>query len=318
MSRLGVSTRHVVLTLVVLLVVSPFAAYAMPAVVGADESYIVLTGSMQPTYAPGDVVFVTATPPAAIAAGDVITFQRGPGPTTTHRVIDVVEASGALAFQTKGDNNEDADPALVRADQVVGVVTLSIPFVGAVITSADTQYGFLALVVLPFGLLVLDVVYSAVHARRSAVPAPDEETALPVVYDPVVAARTYYERAGAMRAAASTPDAPALTGRDMTAAIAVATVLLAYAAWNAYWQFTALGQPRPETMSVVSGALVGLAFLLYLRLTGTVESATADGDTPTSTGTVDSVEGATLASDRFVPAGAPVSAARSEEVRDAD
>jgi signal peptidase len=317
MSRLDVSTRHLVLTFVVFLVVSPFAAYAVPAVVGADESYIVLTGSMQPTYAPGDVVFVAATPAAQIAAGDVITFQRGPGPTTTHRVIDVVEASGEVAFQTKGDNNEDPDPALVRADQVVGVVTLSIPYLGTVITAADTQYGFLALVVLPFGLLVLDVLYGAVRGRRDTGAAALDESDVPVVYDPVVAARAYYEQAAAMRAEANTPDTQALTGRDMTAAITITTVLLAYAVWNAYWQFTALGQPRPETMSIVSGALVGLAFLVYLRVTGGSEPSTAAPDS-TDAAAAAPTDGARPASEQFVPAGAPAHTARAEEVYDAD
>lgn len=314
MSRTEVSTRHVVLTLVVLLAISPFAAYAMPALVGADESYIVLTGSMQPTYAPGDVVFVTDTPTAAIVAGDVITFQRGTGPTTTHRVIDVVDASGDRAFRTQGDNNEDPDPALVRADQVVGVVTLSIPYVGTVIAAADSQYGFLALVVVPFALLVLDVAYSAVRARRGSGAEAVDESDLPVVYDPVAAARTYYEQADAMRTGAH--DAQALTGRDMTAAIVVAVVLLAYAAWNAYWQFTAFGQPRPETMSVVSGALVGLAFLVYLRVTAGTPSPATGLDRPVERD-VAHVHGVAAApvSEPFLP---PRPAREEEEVYDAD
>ena len=277
MSRFDVPLRHVALTLVVLLAVAPFAAYAMPGLIGADESYIVLTGSMRPAYAPGDVVFVSATPAASIAVGDVITFERGAGPTTTHRVIEVVDASGDIAFRTMGDNNEDPDAALVRADQVVGVVTFAVPVVGTVITAADSQYGFLALVVVPFALLLLDVGYGALLARRpdaqdtdgditdgDAIAAAAGDDALPTVYDSVEAARSYYEQAVAAEAAVQQT---ALTGRDMLASIAVAAVLLVYAAWNAYWQFEAFGQPRAETMSVVSGALVGIAFLLYLRYT---------------------------------------------------
>lgn len=318
MSQSGLSIRHVVVALVVILAVSPFAAYAMPALVGADESYIVLTGSMKPTYAPGDVVFVAETPAAAIAAGDVITFQRGSGPTTTHRVIEVVDASGDLAFRTQGDNNEDPDPALVRADQVVGVVTLSVPAVGNVITAADSQYGFLLLVVVPFALLVLDVAYGALRDRRGTTAAPLDEDALPVLYDPVSAAETYYERAEAMLEAANTPDAEALTGRDMTAAIVVAVVLLAYAAWNAYWQFTAFGQPRPETMSVVSGALVGLAFLVYLRMTSEGPSSAADSEAAQPDAVPENVGVAAPVPEPFAPARAPAHAAREEEVADAD
>lgn len=277
------SMRRLALTLVVFLAVSPFAAYAAPAMVGADESYIVLTGSMEPGLAPGDVVFVSSVPAAQIGVGDVITFERGEGPPTTHRVIEVVTADGERAFRTQGDNNEDADPALVRPDRVVGVVTLSVPSVGAVITAADSQYGFVGLVVLPFTLLVLDVAYSTFRARRgTASGAGREADTLPVLYDPAEAARIYYERADtAIREAETT--AGGFTGRDMTAAIAVAVVLVGYAAWNAYWQMTALGQPRPETMSVLSGALVGLVFLVYLRATGTGSSETPESTVPTLT-----------------------------------
>lgn len=345
MSRIDIPVRHVVLTLVVLLAVSPFAAYAMPGLIGADESYIVLTGSMRPAYVPGDVVFVTATPTAAIGVGDVITFERGAGPTTTHRVIDVVDASGEIAFQTKGDNNEDADPALVRADQVVGVVTFSVPYIGTVITAADTQYGFLALVVVPFALLLLDVGYGALLARRRDTDAVAAETGadadgtanvtpaadggvtvgaagtlgagaadddLPALYDPAAAARSYYEHATAAQAVESTT----LSGRDMLASIAVAAVLLVYAAWNAYWQFQTFGQPRAETMSVVSGALVGIAFLVYLRYTAGTETpatpAVAPGAPPV---------GQPFEEPRYsgVPFGmAPWGAVREEEVADAD
>jgi signal peptidase len=309
--------RQLALTLIVFLAVSPFAAYAAPAMVGADESYIVLTGSMEPGLVPGDVVFVSSVPAAQIGVGDVVTFERGEGPPTTHRVIEVVTANGDRTFRTQGDNNEDPDPVPVRSEQVVGVVTFSIPYVGTVITAADSQYGFVGLVVLPFALLVLDVSYGKLRARRGAASAAGQETdTLPVLYDQAEAARVYYERAdAALREAEAT--AGGFSGRDMTAAIAVGLVLVGYAAWNAYWQMTALGQPRPETMSVFSGALVGLVFLIYLRVTGTDSSETpgATAATPTPA-TRDRNHGAAESTDLFVPA-VPRTVAE-EEVHDAD
>ncbi|WP_424013886.1 signal peptidase I [Halorubrum xinjiangense] len=146
--------------------VAPFAVYAAPEVVGADESFVVLTASMTPAIAPGDVVIVAERDPAAIAEGDVITFMRGTSNVpVTHRVIDVVDEGGTLAFETMGDANEGPDPGLVPAGNLVGAVTLTIPYIGYVIQFAGTSVGFVALVLLPFGLLAVTEIWSIVRGR---------------------------------------------------------------------------------------------------------------------------------------------------------
>ncbi|TKX57524.1 signal peptidase I [Halorubrum sp. SS7] len=147
-------------------VVAPFAVFAVPEVVGADESFVVLTASMTPAIAPGDVVIVAERDPTAIAEGDVITFVRGTSDVpVTHRVIGVSGEGAALAFETMGDANEGPDPGLVPAGNLVGVVTLTIPWIGYVIQFAGTRAGFVALVMLPFGLLAATEVWSIVRER---------------------------------------------------------------------------------------------------------------------------------------------------------
>jgi len=163
--------------------VAPFAAYAAPEVVGADESFVVLTASMTPAIAPGDVVIVAERDPTAIAEGDVITFMRGTSEVpVTHRVIDVVDAGGTLAFETMGDANEGPDPGLVPAGNLVGAVTLTIPWIGYVIQFAGTGVGFVALVVLPFGLLAVTEIWSLVRGREG--PEPEAPTATEPVEGP--------------------------------------------------------------------------------------------------------------------------------------
>ena len=269
MSRLdGVSARHVVGLVLLLLVIAPFAAYTAPALVGADESYVVLTGSMRPAIDPGDVVYVSSVPAASIAVGDVITFDRGGDVPTTHRVIEVVERDGERLFRTQGDANEDPDAELVRSDQLIGVVTFSVPYVGSVMTAANSQLGFVGLVVVPFALLVLDVGYGVVARRRTGAGGDDADADVPAVYDPARAAEAYYDAAEErLREAEALAGTGGITSRDMTASMLLAAGLAVYAGWNAYWQFDSFGAPRAETMSVLSGALVCLGFLAYLRLT---------------------------------------------------
>jgi len=172
-----------ILGIVVLIaLVAPFAVYAAPEVVGADESFVVLTASMTPSIAPGDVVIVADRDPATVAVGDVITFVRGTSEVpVTHRVIDVVDEGGALAFETMGDANEGPDPGLVPGGNLIGVVTLTIPYIGYVIQFAGTRAGFVALVVLPFGLLAASELLSVIRSRNGgaadAVAVADADSA---------------------------------------------------------------------------------------------------------------------------------------------
>jgi signal peptidase len=157
-----------------LLVVIPFVVYAVPQVVGADASYVVLSGSMEPTISAGDVIIVSAVDPARIGAGDVITFEDDRDQPTTHRVIEVVERDGQREFRTKGDNNEDADPRPIGPDEVIGRIPsiggalLVIPSVGRVIRFAGTSTGLLVFLVVPVVLLVLNEAYSIAVGTRSA------------------------------------------------------------------------------------------------------------------------------------------------------
>ncbi|QSG11735.1 Signal peptidase I [Halapricum desulfuricans] len=153
--------------LLLLAVVLPFVIYAVPQIAGANSSYVVLSGSMQPVMDPGDVVVVESVPASEIEKGDIVTFHReGQANPTTHRVIEVVQQGGDVAFRTKGDNSESADRRLVTPAQLEGRIPviagypLVIPLIGHVIFFASTQTGFVLLVAVPIGLLIISEIWS--------------------------------------------------------------------------------------------------------------------------------------------------------------
>jgi len=164
-----------VLGIVLLLAfVLPFVAYAVPQLIGAEYSYVVLSGSMQPTLAPGDVTYVDAVEASAIEEGDVVNFKRAEDDrTTTHRVIEIVEENGGPAFRTEGDNNEDPDQGLVTPDELrgrvmqVGGVTLAVPLIGYLIQFSSGGLGFVLLFVVPVTLLVANEVWAVVSAASA-------------------------------------------------------------------------------------------------------------------------------------------------------
>lgn len=171
-----------VLGLVLLIaLVAPFVVYALPGAIGGEASFIVLSGSMEPGISSGDAVIVSERAPESIEVGDVITFVRGQQSTpVTHRVVGVEEIAGGVSFQTKGDANEDVDPEPVPGANVIGVVTLTIPYIGYVVQTVNSPVGFVALVVVPIGLLVLTELWSLFAASRNVPPeseAADERGA---------------------------------------------------------------------------------------------------------------------------------------------
>ncbi|WP_439026236.1 signal peptidase I [Haloarchaeobius sp. DT45] len=173
---------NVVAILLLLAMVVPFVIYSVPQVVGADQTYVVLTGSMEPAISPGDVVVVSKVNPETVAVGDVIVYTRsGQDVPTTHRVLEVTETEqGQLAFRTKGDANEDPDSRLVPASNLIGAVTLTLPFIGHVIAFVNSPEGFIAMVLLPFGLLILNEVWGMYRVWRGDsddAPANDTEDA---------------------------------------------------------------------------------------------------------------------------------------------
>ncbi len=82
--------------------------------------YVVHTGSMEPTYRPGDLVIDKAVH-GPVHRGEVITFRHSDVTTdvVTHRVVGL---SSAGQISTKGDANRSADSWLIRPDQVQGRV----------------------------------------------------------------------------------------------------------------------------------------------------------------------------------------------------
>ena len=97
--------------------------------------YTVLSGSMEPTYHTGSLIYVKDIDTADITAGTPITFMLDENTIATHRVVAVVpdeEDPSTVRFRTKGDANEAEDGSLVHYKNVIGTPVFSIPYLGYV------------------------------------------------------------------------------------------------------------------------------------------------------------------------------------------
>ena len=131
-----------------------------PALLG-HRSFVVMSGSMEPTISAGDVVIDEQVSPLEIKAGDVITFRAPDGETSliTHRVRDVTLEGSWVAFVTKGDANNSSERWSIPADGVLGRVLYKLPKVGYVLAYARSPWARVVLVLVP-------VLALAAHALR--------------------------------------------------------------------------------------------------------------------------------------------------------
>ncbi|PNI69820.1 SEC11C isoform 2 [Pan troglodytes] len=80
---------------------------------------VVLSGSMEPAFHRGDLLFLTNFREDPIRAGEIVVFKvEGRDIPIVHRVIKVHEKdNGDIKFLTKGDNNEVDDRGLYKEGQ---------------------------------------------------------------------------------------------------------------------------------------------------------------------------------------------------------
>ena len=99
------------------------------------QVFTVLSGSMEPTYHTGSLIYVKKVDPYTITDGQPITFMLDENTVATHRVVGIVpdeEDPTVIRFRTKGDANEAEDGSLVHYKNVIGTPIFSIPYLGYV------------------------------------------------------------------------------------------------------------------------------------------------------------------------------------------
>ena len=135
-------------TVLLVIVISLAGMLVVPKVFGADP-YTVLSGSMEPTYHVGSVIYVVDVDPNKLKVGDPLTYVIGGGTVVTHRIVDIVSDEDnptQIRFQTKGDNNNTEDGALVRPENIIGKPIFSIPLLGYIAHYIQTPpFSYLAI-----------------------------------------------------------------------------------------------------------------------------------------------------------------------------
>ena len=153
-----------VLLLVFAVFVMVFTVISVNTVGKADADFlgfkpnIVLSDSMQDTFAVGDLEISKKVDPATLAAGDIITFRSidpaNYGSVVTHKIREVTTYEGGLAFVTYGTTTGVDDAHPVPADRVLGKYVFRLPKMGYFFEFLKTPAGYVTLILLPFLVLI--------------------------------------------------------------------------------------------------------------------------------------------------------------------
>ena len=100
--------------------------------IGLDV-YVVLSGSMEPTYHVGSLIYVKDVNYKELKAGDPITYMLNENTVVTHRIIEVMVDENdpdTIRYFTKGDANDMPDGSSVHYKNIIGKPVFTIPYLG--------------------------------------------------------------------------------------------------------------------------------------------------------------------------------------------
>lgn len=127
--------------------------------------YYVLTESMEPEIKAGEIILCETVDSNELQIGDVITYvgEVGElkGKIITHKII----AIDGNSFTTKGVANSVPDPQISSA-QILSRYVFTIPFIGKIFSIINSKFGFVFLIMVPLGLLIVNEVSIIVKAIK--------------------------------------------------------------------------------------------------------------------------------------------------------
>ena len=154
-------------TIIVVLVVVVAIALVGVRLVGL-QVFTVLSGSMEPTYQTGSLIYVDEVDYKTLKEGDVITYMLNENTIATHRIVEVVpngDDPTVLEFRTKGDANDTVDGSLVHYKNIIGSPVLAIPKMGYLANYIQTPPGMY--IAIAMGIILVFLIFIPDFFKKS-------------------------------------------------------------------------------------------------------------------------------------------------------
>lgn len=168
-----------ILSTIAVAVVVAFAVLLVGVRLFSIQVFAVVSGSMEPAYPVGSLIYVKKAEPSQVQVGDVITFILSDNTTATHRVIRI--DTDKQCFYTRGDANYDQehyqqtgekvfteDPP-VHFNNLIGKPIFMIPKLGYLAHSIQHPPG--TYIAISAGMVLLLLVFLPDLLRKNEKPA---------------------------------------------------------------------------------------------------------------------------------------------------
>ncbi len=156
------------LTTIILIVLAVLAALLILPTLFGFKSLAVLSGSMEPKYPVGSIVYAKEIEPAQLQVGDVVSYSIGGETLVTHRVSQILPEEQQII--TKGDANETEDLNPVDYTSIVGKVRFHVPYLGYVSIYAKTPIGIIVIcgiLIIMILLIFLPEIFDETHKQEN-------------------------------------------------------------------------------------------------------------------------------------------------------
>lgn len=193
MSKKTIKTIWNAVTWTIVILVVVFALLLVGVRLFGYQVFTVLSGSMEPTYHVGSLVYVDyfdkdPEQQKSLKVGDPVTYMAGEKTVVTHRITAVVvdeEDPSIIRYATKGDNNATGDQSLLHYKNVIGKPVFSIPYLGYVADYVQSPPGLYVAIALGVVVVLLaflpDILFPEEKEQKKEEelppPAPEADAA---------------------------------------------------------------------------------------------------------------------------------------------
>lgn len=172
------NTVFVFLLFVLAIAISPVLPFK-----NLPRTYTVVSGSMEPSIKTGSIVLTQPVSPSSLRVGDVVAFTSPSNSRDVilHRITGI-KSTDPLRFETKGDNNDTADPWDLMDVGVLGRQILSIPYLGHITAFIRTPLGFALLIIVPAVLFIISQVLNIRKYIKLEIERQVSSKTLPILF----------------------------------------------------------------------------------------------------------------------------------------
>ena len=136
------------------------------------KPFAVLSGSMEPKYHVGSVIYVRDVDPKELKIGDPLTFTKS-GAIVTHQIVDIINPDDPekILFVTQGLTNNITD-GYIPPSSIIGKSVFTIPYLGYVSVFFQKPIGVLSSICVVVIVLMVSLALELIPEKKDASASP--------------------------------------------------------------------------------------------------------------------------------------------------